>query len=379
MTESERVLLALIRHSLFGTREAYPADTDWDEVLREAQAQAVVGLAAGSVPKEKREPWTIWRYQTAADHTQIRYEQSQLIQLLSSKGIPVAILKGTAAAVYYPVPGLRALGDVDFIVPKDKCEETKAVLCANGYIPSAGEHDPTRHTEYQKSGVVFEFHHRFSHSDQDIESYIDEGMKHLETATVDAAAFPMLPRLANGLVLLAHMKDHLKYGMGLRQAIDWMMFVYKALDDDFWKTAFKKAAESVGLDTLAITAARMSQIYLGLPDTITWCRDADPALCETLMDSLLSSGNFGRKLEGGIYFESVTAAIKTRGLFRYIQYAGEHNWKAYQKHPWLKPFCWLYQIGRYLRQTVQSGRGKKMLNDLSRGKDRGEMLKKQKL
>ena len=186
----------------------------------------------------------------------------------------------------------------------------------------------------------------------------------------------MLPRLSNGMVLLAHMREHLQSGMGLRQAIDWMMYVNKELNDDFWNAEFRQAAEMVGLEELAITTTRMGQLYFGLDNNLSWCKSADERLCGTLLENLLLCGNFGNKLNSGKQVETVATAFRKMGVFRYLQKAGEHNWKAYKKYRWLRPFCWFYQIFRYIRQGVRAKRGKDIFQDLDQSKERYEMLKK---
>ena len=66
-----------------------------------------------------------------------------------------------------------------------------------------------------------------------------------------------------------------------------------------------------------------------------------------------------------------------KGLFRYLQAAGEYKWKAYHRHSWLKPFAWLYQIGRYIRQGLRAGRaGRALSGDLERSRERYELLKR---
>ena len=45
----------------------------------------------------------------------------------------------------------------------------------------------------------------------------------------------MFPPLENGLVLLGHINQHLEEGLGLRQILDWALYVDKALDDDAWE------------------------------------------------------------------------------------------------------------------------------------------------
>ena len=118
-------------------------------------------------------------------------------------------------------------------------------------------------------------------------------------------------------------------------------------------------------------------MYLGLPSLITWCSSADEKTCEELMENLLLSGNFGRKNGNGNSVETVTTSIRREGLFRWLQIAGEHNWAAYRNHHWLKPFCWIYQAFRYAGQGLKIGRkGKELLRDLDRSKERYELLKK---
>ena len=83
-----------------------------------------------------------------------------------------------------------------------------------------------------------------NYDDLDIEDCIQPGIQNAERGTVEGHAFPMLPRLANGLVLLAHMRSHIRVGLGLRQMIDWMMYVERELDDAFWASEFQAAAKA---------------------------------------------------------------------------------------------------------------------------------------
>lgn len=108
-----------------------------------------------------------------------------------------------------------------------------------------------------------------------------------------------------------------------------------------------------------------------ISDRITWCQEADIVLCEELIESLMSSGNFGRKRGSGASFESVSVSIREKGVFRYLQKSGEMNWAAYHRHKWLKPFAWIYQGYRVLRKWVQSNRsGKQVWEDIERSERR---------
>ena len=175
----------------------------------------------------------------------------------------------------------------------------------------------------------------------------------------------VLPDDENGLVLLSHIRQHLEGGIGLRQIIDWFMFVKAYLDDDVWFSSFQKKVRVIGLEKLAITVTKMCQTYLGLStENITWCKDADLTLCEELMQYVMDCGNFGRnrgRLHSGGRLPSFKHPIK---LFKYIQSHGKQNWKALQSYPWLCPFAWIYQSCHYINFAIQNKVNPEKIKDI---------------
>ncbi|MBQ3417904.1 MAG: nucleotidyltransferase family protein [Ruminococcus sp.] len=366
MTQSEQILLSLIRQSLWGDQIVDWTDADREKVYEEACAQAVSGLLPPlSVDEEIQRNVLFIQYTEA---------ETDLFELFQKEQIPLVILKGCAAAVYYPEPYRRSMGDYDFIVPTVFFDKARKLLEDNGYVPHNVPEVIEREIQFDKDGQEYELHYRFSDPDLDIEKYITDGMNQIEFGRIDDHQFPMLPPLANGMVFLAHMRHHLQMGLGLRQIIDWMMYCDKVLDDGFWDNEFQAAAEETGLKTLAVTVTYMCQKYLGLKQTITWCKDAEEELCDVLIDSLLTSGNFGKKQGVGYNVEKTVTSFKKQGVFRYLQLAGENNWEAYHKHPSLKPFCWVYQVFRYTKQGFR--RKGQLKSDMDRGRKRYEMMRK---
>lgn len=365
MTKEQSVLLALIRSSLWGE----PRPENAADALEQAKIQALVPLI---YPDSKE------AMQYSAHCIRILFAQDEILALMTSAKIPMAILKGCAAALYYPEPLLRTMGDIDFIVPPERFQEAERLMLDNGFIEAHEPHEtdePERHVAYQKGGITVELHHHFSSDGIDIERYVQTGLTRAERANVGGHEFCLLPPLANGLVLLAHAAQHLKKDLGLRQVIDWMLYVHEVLTDEMWEREFCAAAEACGLKTLALIMTRMCQMYLGLPETITWCREADKQVAEELIENLLATGNFGHRFGSGSKVEKVSTSIKRYGLLRYLQMAGEWNWKAYHRHRWLRPLCWLYQIFRYAHQGLQTGRGRKQISDdLHRSTARYELL-----
>lgn len=372
MNRDQKALLELLKASLFGIEPRLPDDLNWNAVLSEAKEQTVVALAAKAIPKEAAMGWQESVLQSQANFVRVLHGQTQLVNLFEHAGIRLVILKGTAAAVYYPEPFRRAMGDVDFLVPEKFFEEAVNLMIENGYREKG---NGPRHKEFMKDGVEYELHRRYSPLGMEVEEYIDEGFSQLETGKVGKEAFPMLSSFANGIVLLTHLCAHLKKGVGLRQMIDWMMYVDRELDDAFWEREFKQVAESKSLASLAITATRMCQRYLGLSERITWCASADDRRCDQLLELLFSSGNFGRKNGEGGHVEAVGTRIRNMGLYHYLQSTGEASWKAYKRHPFLKPFCWIYRGFQLAKRGLKTGRGMSMTEDIDRSKDRYELLR----
>ena len=60
--------------------------------------------------------------------------QNVLISLLEENNIPSVILKGAAAAMYYPYPSLRTMGDVDILVRRKNLERAVQLMEDNGYV-----------------------------------------------------------------------------------------------------------------------------------------------------------------------------------------------------------------------------------------------------
>ena len=375
LTKSEEVLLGLIKQAMFNIPCVFPDDLNWDEVYQEANTQAVLGLVANYVPENAGSRWKTAFASNIGNSIRYLHAQSELIALFNKYDIPLVILKGAAAAVYYPVPMYRSMGDIDFIVSQDCFNKACELMTDNDYLLHNPDKAFTRHRGYSKGKITYELHHHFSYDDLDIEKYIIDALLNPDYGVIDGIEFPMLPKLANGLVLLAHMRNHLQSGLGLRQLIDWMMYVNKELDDSFWRSEFQTASESVGMSTLAITATHLCQMYFGLRKDIMWCRDADESLCNRLLKELFSYGNFGIKHGQGKRFENVSTRINKYGLFNYLQLAGENKWTLYHRHKWLKSLCWIYQIGRLTVKGVKSGRGNMIIQDFKKSNERYDLLK----
>lgn len=364
-------VLNLVKASIWGSKAAPDIQVS-ETVFNEMKAHSIAALPAYilstmELSDELREKWKNYILQTISFNCNYMHEQEKI-----PLSIPYAVLKGSAAAQYYPHPLLRAMGDIDLITSRDTflyaCEE----LIQNGYseVTSFNENEYGRHRTFIKNGITLEMHSFFALlNDKDKSKYLDD----LIISNINESH--VLPDLVNGLVLLEHINQHLERGLGLRQIIDWMMFVHKHLPDEKWDD-FQKLVGNTGLKTLAITVTKMCEMYLGLLPR-KWSSNADESLSSELLNYLMESGNFGIKLKQNddIELNVFLSARTPKVAFRLLKERGLANWKAAQKHNYLRRFAWLYQLWRYFYKGFCRKYGRsKVKRNYYRAKKRNELF-----
>lgn len=350
-------VLSLLRSAIWGeSRFPFhaPEDTDWEAVYKELKMQTVQHLPVDILAREdpqKKQLYTANTVRNMMFWYKIMQVQQDLCQQLQAAGIPCAVVKGAAAACYYPQPSKRVMGDIDLLVHPEDFDRACQVLSEGAeYI---GENH--RHKEYRKNGIIFEIHHAFAtlrnaNKNSVLDTYLFSAITAAEEAAIDSYSFRKLSSAPNGLSLLLHIDVHLESGLGLRQIIDWMMFVDREMTDELWYNNIEPMLNQLERKKLAVTITRMCQIYLGLRDEIAWCKDADEQLCRKLMEYILTQGNFGRKSHKRLnrMISVIDASKNGISFFKILQQRGCLNWKATIRYPFLKKFAWLYQIIRYL-------------------------------
>ena len=377
MTNTEIAIIDLIRSSLFGQSVTFADDVDWDEVLAEAQAQTIVALVHNAVPKEKKAAWKLSAMQSTAHFLRALYEQTEIVSILKDAKIPFVIIKGTSAAIYYPNPSTRTMGDVDILVTEEHFDKAFSLLQDNGYIFQQ-DYGNKRDYSFTKGNVIFELHRKYSDDSHDIERFLKDGIQDPETLSLFGNSFPALPKAENGLIILDHIRHHIYGGLGIRQIIDFMMFVNSEPDDVKFEKEILPLFEKAGLKTLAQVIIKTCKKYFHLPVNAAWCETADDKTCDELLATVFASGNFGRK-NPYVYrpMQTLTMTVKKQGFFRTLQNAGVENCAAFKKHKFLRPFAWLYQLFRYFKRgIVRLFKREKLLADISSGKEKNDFYKR---
>ena len=317
------------------------------EDLDEMKSHSLIALPAYIIPhlelnEELKAQWNDLIIKQVAYYARYQYLQDHL-----PITVPYVILKGTSAAQYYPHPELRAMGDIDIITRREDFRKSCNMLLENGFkeITTKNDEERQRQRVFIKKGIVIEMHSFFAslNDPEKVKLFDDLIIDNIQSSHV-------LPDLINGLVLVEHINQHLENGLGLRQIIDWMMFVDKCLPDDKWPE-FQKHVRDIGLEKLAIVATRMCEIYLGLSEH-QWCKEANTNLCSQLMDYILACGNFGHNLsinEKAAVERNIRLKHPIK-LVKELQILGLQNW-THANNPMLKPFAWIWQGIQYIKKT----------------------------
>ena len=288
MTTTQEQLLSLLAHVLFNS----PANvTITSEIEAEAQLQAVSTLISTD-------------YRTLGANIRVFNAHAALTKILTD--IPFTTFKGYASAYYYPVPAKRPMGDVDFITAPEYYSVTVERLEAAGWKRKKKDHD--RHESFKKDRITFELHTEIKGIPNGADGIVSDSETAEEKVRTLLADLIETSRALetqqgnvvipddfhHGLIMLLHVAGHMinDGGVGLRHLCDWAVYANRV---DVEK--FKPQLESVGLWTFACQLTAVCVQYLGLPE-MDWVGEQDGEFLSSLIDDVLSAGNFGKKEAG---------------------------------------------------------------------------------
>lgn len=368
----QRVLLELLAGEISGKAEICVEElktADWAEVLEEAKLQAVPLMAAeASIKYRKYIPnYKEWENIAAATHTlnvRTAYYEQQLNILM--KDHPFVILKGMAAASYYPKPRERSLGDIDFLIDPSQRLEIEELLSKNGYKNWNKDH--ICHVVFKKGDAHLEMHFEiagipYGQAGKTIKKFMTEAVKCSVTSEFDGWCFPAPEDIYHGLIILLHMQHHmLGEGLGLRHICDWACFLQKTEGRPFWNE-FLDLLKKIGIFTYAKVISKISSMYFHI-NCPQWAESADEELCRDVMNDVLTGGNFGRKDElrakSGMMIskheKSETTHGKISNLFWTLHDTTPAMYPIVKKSPLLHPIFDCYRVLLYLVKMAKGER-----------------------
>ena len=380
MNSCQSQLLGLLSMSLFGCSCHISVD-DYTQLLLEAKNQAVVTLVYSSIDKTKLTSETGIQWSDSASAffaSTIRVIHNHVVlhKWMEDAGVPYVVLKGCASAAYYPKPQLRTMGDVDFLVPEQFLDKAGAILEREGMTQRDGNR--TSHIEYGKVGMDYELHFSLvgmpnGEVGKIIKKYTQDIFESSSVQKVGNGFARMPSPFHHGIILLLHTCQHLTgEGIGLRHLCDWAVFANSFSDSEFC-SIFEDCLKQIGLWRFAQVLTRTSIKYLGA-DEKTWAQ-CDELLVDSLIEDVLSAGNFGRKDSAT---KSIESMLISRGkenlsesgmrshMVKHVNELIYRRWPSSQKNKMLLLVGWMYfggrRIWREMTGKIRKTNIKKVIN-----------------
>ena len=368
----QRVLIELLAGEISGKSEICEAElksTDWAEVLKEAKAQAVPLMTAEAAVKYREyiSNYSKWENIAVAAHAlnvRTAFEEKQLNNIMGDR--PFVILKGMAAASYYPKPYERSFGDIDFLIDPSQQHEIETLLTQNGY--KNWDKDHICHVVFRKGDAHLEMHFEiagipYGKAGETVREFMSEALQHSVTAKFDSWSFPAPTDIYHGLIILLHMQHHmLGEGLGLRHICDWACYLQKTEEKPFWPELLN-LFQKIGVLTYAKVISKICAMYFHI-NCPKWAESADEKLCRDVMNDVLAGGNFGRKDElrakSGMMIsehgKSGTSRGKVSNLFWTLHHSTPAMYPIVKKCPLLYPIFDSYRALLYLVRTAKGER-----------------------
>ena len=296
MTPSD-VLLTLLRAALGkGGLKALPADVDWQEVLRLADAQGVAAIAAdglqiadAKIPQLARLEWA----GRVVMHEQAYLQHEKAIEGLAlfykGHGFRMMVLKGWGLAQEYPVPNHRPSGDLDIWNFGEWRKADETVAESGIEIDNAHHH----HTVFTYHGITVENHYDFinTHAHRSSKRF-EKRLKELaqngnKEWHVGETSIWLPSQDFNMLFLLRHSANHFAgKEMTLRQLLDWALYVEHHHEDMDWQANLSFLSRE-GLGRYFNILATICVEELGFAPNIFHCELQNDELKERVLADIL--------------------------------------------------------------------------------------------
>ena len=297
---------------------------DYDEVLRIADEQSVIGLVTAGIehvqdvkiPQDVVLQFIGMSLQLEQQNKALNDFIVWLIETLRKKDVYTLLVKGQGIARCYERPLWRASGDVDLLLSDTNYEKAKKVL-----IPLADnveqEYKTFKHIGMTMKGDFTVELHGTMHSR--LSNRIDRGIDEAQNdvffggnvrSWMNGSTSVFLPGVDDDVIFVfTHILHHFFIdGIGLRQICDWcrLLWTYR---DSLDRGLLEKRIQKMGLMTEWKAFAAFAVEHLGMPvlampcydvrcqkDDVRWKKKA-----EHILEFVLESGNFGhnRKAASG--------------------------------------------------------------------------------
>ena len=314
--QTDRPFFALLRAGLWNevpARDAFAEPVVWEDLHRLSSQQTVTGLVADGVNRLPAEilpdadsdildPFLAEMMATARRNAQLDAFVPKLFRAL--RDIPVILIKGQSLAVDYPDPSRRQPGDIDLLLLPSSYEAAKAIL-----LPKATkvleEEAAIWHQGMKFHSIEVEIHGSIStlmsrKLDRQLAGLLEEQFdgRPLPSVPIGGAEIPVPEAGFNAVYIFVHFLHHYwSGGIGLRQLVDWMVFI-SVHKRDIHPVLLENTLEELGLLRVWKVFTGFVQEYLGCPaEKLPLAAKPDPRKNARIWRYIRRCGNFGKNVD----------------------------------------------------------------------------------
>ena len=314
--QTESQFFALLRSGLWNEvpeRLPFAGGVDWEDLYRLSFEQTVVPLVTDGINRLSQEFLPADRPELLDPFLGDMMTTSQRNRVLDSfipklfenlAGIPVVLVKGQSLAVDYPDPERRQPGDIDLLLLPSSYEAAKAIL-----LPKATkvleEEWGILHQGMRFRSIEVEIHGSIStlmsrKLDKKLAALLEEQFdgRPFPAVTLGGADIPVPDAGFNAVYIFVHFLQHYwAGGIGLRQLIDWMMFI-SVHKREIHPVLLEKRLEDLGLLNLWKVFTGFVQEYLGCPmEKLPLAAEPDSGKNARIWRYVRHCGNFGKNVD----------------------------------------------------------------------------------
>ena len=370
---TEAALISILGCALFGAEEPAQMCEDPNQVLEEAEKQAVFPVVYQYVSQKSAaslDPkWNVRFLKHYSNNINVISQHYHAHKLMAEAGVCYTVIKGCASGQYYSVPELRMMGDVDLFVEKSAMETVRSFLTEKGYVVSSLNH--SHHWTFTMDREVFEVHWLPSGvpaaDDGKIKGLFDDMLSRRVLTEIDGNELFLPDAYHHGLILLLHTANHLSAdGIGLRHLMDWLVFVSSMSEQEFCDR-FETVLKQVGLWQFAKVLTAVGVHYFACP-TRNFCTDVSRSLTAELLLDIFEGGNFGQKDKDRLNqskllrdneTKQVDGSSRLRNALGFLNQRARAAMPAAEKTPLLLPIGWIRVFGKW-RRDVKAGKQPKL-------------------
>lgn len=363
-------------------RAIFPQQVDWKEVCDVAVKHNIAGMLYAVIKKnfgiQKPEESVLKKLQThfygAISHsTEQDREMLQVEERLRQNKIIHVLMKGYILKQCYPIPELRTMGDVDFLIREEDRYRTHQELlklgftctCEKGFVWC-----------YQKGNTNLEVHSRIIAQKVgrgvDTEKYYLDAISHTEAYQGEYTR--CFKKEYHLVYLFVHAAKHFQYaGYGLRGMLDFVVFIEKYQNELDWSYIWSEL-EKMGLSVFAKAILMLCKEWFGLEINFEPIKIQGENY-EKMKEIIFAGGVYGycgrnmessavrNQLEGAS--ESKLDTLKWKAMIKLFfpdKYYMRVYMKSVEKYSFLLPIAWVirwYQV--ILKKGFKSIKRIKML------------------